>query len=166
MLLEDKTTDLTYNICSMRLTGAIDGARVELVAFSGGRAGSKTKGAVNPVLANNPFHTGHKLDPKKKDDIGGAIPQGYYTLHAHETKPNWIRLVPASKNYMQGRDGFAIHGRGVRGSDGCLVPPDFKDVMMIYNAVKKRREEKKAAITLKVIAVGDLDFYLRFNRMG
>src|ERR1043165_9108557 len=100
MYTENRIADLTYNICSMRLTGMLDGSRIEIIAYSGGRAGSKTKGAVNRVLANNPFLTNHKLNSNLSNDVGGALPQGMYTLYPHETKRNFVRLIPANRNLM------------------------------------------------------------------
>ena len=53
-------TDLVYNIVEELLTGSIDGVSITAQAVSGGRAGSKMKGVVNPLLANNPYATGVK----------------------------------------------------------------------------------------------------------
>ena len=148
-------TDLTYNIVEHSLSGTIDGVTITAYAVSGGRAGSKTKGAVNPFLANNPYLTGVKM----KDKIpGGPLIMGKYKLRTHESKANWIRLVPFSENNMKNRDGFAIHGRGKRGSDGCIVPTDFNIVKLLHSLLKAREKAAKPAPTLAVIAVGDLDF--------
>jgi len=113
---------------------------------------------VNPLLANNPYATGVK---KKGTMPGGPTIMGKYQLKTHESKQNWIRLVPFSENLMHGRDGFAIHGRGMRGSDGCIVPTDFNVVQMIYSLVEAREQEKKPAPTLAVVAIGDLDYIER-----
>lgn len=149
--------DLTYNILEHSLTGAIDGTRINAKAVSGGRAGSKTDGAVNPLLANNPYLTGVKLSGGTP---GGTLPQGTYTLRTHEKRKNWIRLVPRS-GAMHGRAGFAIHGRGKRGSDGCIVPWDFHNVLLLYKLTKAREAEGASAPTLEVIAVGDADAPIR-----
>ena len=63
---------------------------------------------------------------------------------------------------MVGRDGFAIHGRGKRGSDGCIVPSDFKVFLTLFTALKKRERLGADAPLLSVIAVGELG---RFERL-
>lgn len=151
--------DLTYNIVEQTLRGKIGGAVINADAVSGGRAGSKTRGAVNPMLANNPYATGVKLS----DDIpGGPLPLATYELRTHETRANWIRLVPLQGQHLKGRSGFAIHGRGQRGSDGCIVPLDFRHVLLIHRLVKREEEAGRRAPTLEVVAIGDLG---RFDRL-
>jgi hypothetical protein len=105
-------------------------------------------------LANNPYLTKVK---KQGLNPGGPTIMGKYSLYAHESKPNWIRLVPYADNAMSGRDGFAIHGRGPRGSDGCVVPTDFAVVQLLYKLVKARAQTRKSPPTLAVIAAGDFD---------
>jgi hypothetical protein len=58
---------------------------------------------------------------------------------------------------MKGRAGFAIHGRGQRGSDGCIVPQDFDNVLNIHALLKTREKAGRAAPTLDVVAIGDID---------
>ena len=146
--------DLTYNIVEMTLTGNIDGKKFDAKAYSGGRAGSKQKGVVHPMLANNPFLTSVKLGA---DNPGGALPIGVYQLKTHESRKNWLRLNPMPGNAMHGRAGFAIHGRGNRGSDGCIVPHDCENVLQIHALVRNREKTKRPAPTLEVVAIGDLD---------
>ena len=50
-------TDLIYNLVEERLSGSIDGTVIQAHAVSGGRAGSKQVGVLNPFLANNPYAT-------------------------------------------------------------------------------------------------------------
>lgn len=147
-------TDLTFNILEQRLSGAIDGYIISASAVSGGRAGSKTKGAVNSLLANNPYLTGVKLT---KDTPGGALPIGRYYLKTHEKKENWIRVLPIGTQGNKKRDGFAIHGRGRRGSDGCIVPMDFHNVQLIAKLCKAREIAGGLAPTIAVVAIGDAD---------
>jgi hypothetical protein len=147
-------TDLTYNIVEQLLEGEIDGQTVYARAVSGGRAGTKTPGVENVFLANNPYLTRVK---KKGANPGGPTIMGKYRLFTHERKSNWIRLVPYDDTTMFGRDGFAIHGRGPRGSDGCIVPTDFAVVQQVYRLVKARERAKRPPPTLTVVAVGDLD---------
>ena len=148
-------TDLVYNIVEELLTGSIDGVSITAQVVSGGRAGSKMKGVVNPLLANNPYATGVK---KKGTTPGGPTIMGKYQLKTHESKQKWIRLVPFAENVMHGRAGFAIHGRGNRGSDGCIVPTDFNVVQSIYSLVEAREQANKPAPTLAVVAIGDFDY--------
>lgn len=156
------SAELSYNIASMRLQGVVDGFEVSVIAYSGGRGGSKTPGASNSIIVNNPFLTGLKLNVAKKNEgsVGGALPMGIYSLSLHENKKNWIRLNPVNVVNMKGRDGFAIHGRGERGSDGCIVPSDFEVVKKLCELLAERKKKSQGSVYLKVYAVGDLDFFL------
>ena len=154
-------TDLLYNIVEESLTGSINSVSICAQAGSGGRAGSKTKGAVNAFLANNPYATGVKKNSKHP---GGPLPRARYSLSTHEKHPFWIRLTPLAEDgaLLRGRDGFAIHGRGPWGSDGCIVPSDFGVVKLIYSLVQATEKAGKPAPTLEVMSVGVFD---RFDRM-
>ena len=158
MLTDFTGTDLAYNIVEEVLVGRIDDTAINAHAVAGGRAGSKTPGAVNSMLANNPYATGIK---KVGNRPGGPLIMGEYRLVTHESRANWIRLEPNAENSMQGRAGFAIHGRGARGSDGCIVPTDFNQALKLYSLVKARETSGKPAPTLAVVAIGDLDFIER-----
>lgn len=162
-----ETYEFTYNIPECRFTGELecDGKKEAFNAYagSGGRAGSKTAGAVNPYLANNPFATQVKGASSGGEitKIGGPIPIGVYLLRPHETKENWIRILPVDGTTVFGRDGFAIHGRGSNGSIGCIVPSDFHNVVRLYTLLKKREEQGLDSPRLKVIAEGsDLDRFI------
>jgi hypothetical protein len=149
-------TDLVYNILEQQLVGEIDGVSISAYAVSGGRAGSKTVGAVNPFLANNPYATGvKKKGDKNNAPPGGPIVIGRYSLKTHEKKADMIRLLPQAGNHMRGRSGFLIHGRGPRGSDGCIVPTDFHVVLLLYRLVKAREQAGQEAPSLAVVAIGD-----------
>lgn len=155
-------TDLEYNIAEQRLTGEIDGTSINATAVAGGRAGSKKRGVVNFLLANNPYATHVKKRGKRP---GGPLPMTTYKLKTHESKPNWIRLVPKyGAASLGGRAGFAIHGHGPRGSDGCIVPSDFHVLRTLYKLVKAREDAGEEAPTLVVVAIGDLDYYIRPGR--
>jgi hypothetical protein len=54
MLTHFTATDLAYNIVERLLVGRIDDTTISAIAVSGGRAGSKIPGIVNPMLANTP----------------------------------------------------------------------------------------------------------------
>lgn len=157
---------LTYNIASMRLSGTVGATAVDVIAHSGGRGGTKTPGAAHPILKNNPFLTHVKRDEKKPSTIGGPLPQGTYHLVIHEKRKGWIRLIPddytARSIALKNRDGgFAIHKRGERGSDGCIVPNDSAIVDKLIEELKKSKEP----VNMKVIAVGDIDYYEKLLRM-
>ena len=154
-------TDLVYNVVEQTLTGKIDDTTINARAVSGGRAGSKKKGVVIMFLANNPYSTGVK---KTRKNPGGTIPMRRFVLKTHESRKNWIRLNPMEGEDLGGRAGFAIHGRGQWGSDGCIVPMDFHNVLTIYALVKAREDAGRPAPTLAVIAVGDLDQFDALNR--
>lgn len=151
-MLSASGCDLTYNIIEQRLYGRIGTGSIDARAVSGGRAGSKTSGVVNEFLANNPYGTTIK---KAGNFPGGAIPTAKYYLKTHETRPNWIRLLPMPGEGLHGRDGFAIHGRGQRGSDGCIVPMDFHNVVLIHKLVRNLELAGKPPPTLAVVAIGD-----------
>ena len=149
-------TDLVYNVLEEQLIGEIDKVSISSFAVSGGRAGSKTAGAVNPLLANNPYATRIKKKGDTKDaPPGGPVVLGKYTFRTHETKADMIRLIPDPGNDMHGRSGFLIHGRGPRGSDGCIVPTDFHVVKLLHKLVQAREQAGKTAPTLAVVAIGD-----------
>ncbi len=147
--------DLVFNMASGSLTGTLCGEKIESYAVSGGRGGSKMKNAENYFLVNNPFGTRVKKD---KNTIGGPLPLGKYTMTTKKEKDkiveNWVRLTHFMENAMHKRDGFAIHGRGIRGSDGCIVPLDFSVVQQIFSLVKKNEEERRISPILEVVAIG------------
>jgi hypothetical protein len=152
--------DLTYNISSGVLSGMVDGVSILCHAGSGGRAGTKTPGALNIWLANNPFATGVVLG-KNNEHPGGPLPMGKYRLSLHESRENWLRLLPVDPSLMRGRTLMAIHGPGERGSDGCVVPTDFANVLLLVKLARQRRNGGRPDITLKVVAIGqDLDAML------
>lgn len=154
--------DLVFNISEALLTGNVDGVYISSRAHSGGRGGSTRRGVQNYFLVDNPFATRVKLDSSNPDSIGGTLPMGFYSLRMHEKKPNMIRLIPAAGSDMKGRDGLLIHGRGKRGSDGCIVPGDFNIVLKLCELVRARQRNHGADITLQVLAAGtDVDRKLR-----
>jgi len=155
--------DLVYNILEQSLRGSIDGTSINARAVSGGRAGSKLPGVVEYLRANNPYATHVK---KTSSVAGGPLPVSTYTLKTHESRPNWIRLLPTDKGAMHGRTGFAIHGRGPHGSDGCIVPGDFHVVQQLFALLRAREKAGKRAPTLSVVAIGDTERFDRLNRIA
>jgi hypothetical protein len=146
--------DLRYNIEDRSLNGKIGDTHISAYAGSGGRAGSKAKDAENWWLANNSLAT-HVGGAKAKGTHSyGPIPRGLYTLRLHESRKNWIRLVPDASNVMFGRSGFAIHGRGQTGSHGCLVTTDFNVVLLLCKLLVEHEKAKGAPVTLEVVSIG------------
>ncbi|HMF36074.1 MAG TPA: tlde1 domain-containing protein [Isosphaeraceae bacterium] len=132
--------DLTYDISARRLYGKLDDTSFDIVAVSGGRAGSTTPGAVDPSLANNPFRTRQKESTTKK---GGPIPPGLYGMKATHPLNSFKRIVltPDASNDMSAegggtRGGFLIHPRGPIGSQGCIVPMNASDFADLWQAVR------------------------------
>lgn len=150
--------ELTYNLVDERLRGTIDGVRIDVQAGSGGRAGSRVEGAVNWHLQNNPLATHVGGAKSKGTHLFGPIPTGRYTLRVHESRANWIRLIPDQENVMFSRDGFAIHGRGQVGSHGCIVPSDFSVIARLIAIMKTRASRSAPPLRLAVVAIGsDVD---------
>src|ERR1700722_5027955 len=151
--------DLIFNVIEGSLTGSLDGEIFNSRASSGGRGGSKEKNVENYFLKNNPFSAAVKgpddlKKPPKDTRVGGTLPLGFYSLHAHSKKDH-IRVDPLPGTNMHGRNAILIHGRGKRGSDGCIVPADFHVVQRLYAVLLKR--EKKSAVdapVLEVVAIG------------
>lgn len=149
--------ELTYNISEQVLSGTIDGEHIVAHAGSGGRAGTKSKDGLNWWLANNPLAT-HVQLPANHSHPGGPLPMGVYRVVSHEKHKNWLRLIPLDPSRMHGRSGMAIHGRGPRGSDGCIVPTDFSIVVRLCALVAKRAKSGGRDVRLQVVAIGqDLD---------
>jgi hypothetical protein len=146
--------DLTYNIEDRSLKGKIRETHVSAYAGSGGRAGSKLEGAENWWLANNSLATHVGGAKSTGTHTFGPIPRGLYTLKLHESRKNWIRLIPDNSNIMFDRSGFAIHGRGKTGSHGCIVPTDFNIVLMVCKLIKDNDDTKGDPITLEVVSIG------------
>jgi len=131
------TAQLTYYIFEGVLAGIIDNDEIHVTAWSGGAGGSRKLGPTEN--ANNPYSYAVKeIDNKKSPMRGGPIPPGPYQIYP-PGKDHTLGLC-AKLNPLftppNGRGGFAIHGQGPKGSDGCIVLPDvnFSDVM---RALKK-----------------------------
>jgi hypothetical protein len=154
------TPDLIYNIADESLRGRLGGVVVNCHAVSGGRAGSKTKDAANPLLANNALATHVHAGAH----VFGPLPQGFYFMDPHKHDAHMVRLEPFPSNHMFGRGGFLIHGRGKIGSHGCIVPSDFGDVLRVCKAVTEANKNGQRPV-LKVIAIGaDIDRKLNFAK--
>ena len=155
--------DITFNLGDGSLKGYVDQTPISTFAKSGGRGNTKTEGAEVNLLVNNVFSAGVKHTTK--DTVGGSLPIGFYQITPHEKKERqklcMTRRTPLDVPNLHNRDGLLIHGRGQRGSDGCVVPLDFEVVQDIYHCAVKRQQERRKPLILEVVAVGqDLDWAL------
>jgi hypothetical protein len=147
---------LLYFIYDQILVGQVNGLHFQLHAVAGGRAGSIYPKVVNKAVANNPYRTGQQ-ENKPPGTVGGPLPCGKYTLQVDRERKNWINLVPDKDNWMAGRAGFAIHGHGPIGSQGCIVPDLFSDLQSLVSNVQR----SPTPVTLTVVA-GSLDDLPRY----
>ena len=134
---------LTYDITNERLFGTIGNEHISIWARSGGGRGSKVHPEGQPGqegLAS--WNTQRKEAGTTR---GGPIPSGFYTVQPpanHHTlgRASYLEQTVTSLLYANlsaaagvsatDRDGFYIHGRGRKGSDGCIVPmEDFAHLM-------------------------------------
>ena len=126
------TGQLSYFIFEGVLTGVFGRDQIYITAWSGGAGGSKKLKPTDD--ANNPYSYGVKeVSDPKNPTRGGPIPPGPYRIlppgrDAHLGLCS--RLVPQFTP-LNHRGGFAIHGQGPKGSDGCIVIPhkDFHRLM-------------------------------------
>lgn len=139
---------LKYSIRDECLYGSVNGVSFSMRAYSGGGRGS-TKGVERTDI-------GHWSTAKKapanfdESDRGGPIPVGLYlATHygEHQTLGQCAELTQTIVSLLQrdyasatglrvtDRDGFFIHGRGPKGSDGCIVPSKAADLMSLLAAI-------------------------------
>lgn len=123
---------LTFYIAEGMLTGTAGGRMFNLDAKSGGGGGSRARPQGNSDT-NNPGSVGVKTTRTRR---GGPLPPGRYRISAPRRHPHLglsAALTPADAaqgRRMLGRAGFYIHGRGPRGSDGCIVPMESFATLM------------------------------------
>ena len=126
------TGQLSYFIFEGVLVGVFGSDQVYFTAWSGGAGGSRRLKPTDD--ANNPYSYGVKevADPLHPTR-GGPIPPGPYHILPPGKDPHLghcSKLVPLFTP-LNHRGGFAIHGQGPKGSDGCIVVPDksFRPLM-------------------------------------
>lgn len=126
------TAQLTYYIFEGVLAGMIDNEEIHVLAWSGGAGGSRKLTPTDDT--NNPYSYAVKeIDDKKNPRRGGPIPPGPYQIYP-PYKDHKLGLSARLRPLFtppNNRGGFAIHGQGPKGSDGCIVLPDgdFNEVM-------------------------------------
>jgi hypothetical protein len=156
------TALLTYDAAKELLSGTIGSApQFHMKAYSGGSRGHVDVGArvaarylhkqasnLSSHLANTPTIKDNHGHYKQR---GGTLPAGHYTCqywanHAdfHEciqlkrqadAKAIYSPFSPHPIAHGRGDD-FFIHGRGSKGSDGCIVPADPAERIRLNHAVK------------------------------
>lgn len=131
------TAQLTYYIFEGVLTGVFGSEVIHITAWSGGAGGSRK---LTPTEdANNPYSYALKeIDNPKNPVRGGPIPPGPYQIYPPEKSSKLgpcARLEPLFTP-PNNRGGFAIHGQGPKGSDGCIVIPD-KEFHGVMDKLKK-----------------------------
>jgi hypothetical protein len=153
---------LIYDIANERLYGRIGNQDMALWARSGGGRASK----VHPE--GKPGQSGlASWDTQRKEDDtrgirGGPLPTGMYVVQKPAMHPDlklsaYLEQTLTSMIYanpsapvgisVTKRDGFYIHGRGPKGSDGCIVPMElFKELMALLTT--------HAPVLLKVVNAG------------
>jgi hypothetical protein len=129
-------------------------------AFSGGGRGAKPKSARDAkrylynqaaTIASHFSSTREITVHGKYVQRGGTLPEGHYTCRYIAHKPGfgecikldmWSDAIANSphfgKKHRHHRDGFLIHGRGPKGSDGCIVPEDESKRLLLNRYVKER----------------------------
>lgn len=140
---------LRYSIMDETLYGSVGGASFSMRAFSGGGRGS-TSGLERADLRH---WSSRKQAPVKFDveERGGPLPVGlylarYYGIHEHLGRcaaldQTILSLLQADFESPTGlsvtpRSGFYIHGRGPKGSDGCIVPAVKVDLKALLDAIQ------------------------------
>lgn len=155
---------LEYNAAQERLTGIIAGAGFNVIAYSGGSRGHKAN--VNVKSAAKYLHaqadtllsrlaTTRTIEKNGEYmQRGGTLPPGHYTCQYHAAHPTFgecIQLLRAADAvaiqspfspfpipHGRGND-FFIHGRGPKGSDGCIIPALETERKRLNAAVKAFR---------------------------
>jgi hypothetical protein len=153
---------LTYDIANERLSGKIGNKEISIWAKSGGGRGSK----VHPDGKPGQMGLASWNTQRKQNDgtgiRGGPLPTGMYIVQKPANHPDLklsayleqtlTSLLYEDRSALLGvsvtkRDGFYIHGRGPKGSDGCIVPMEmFDELMTLLKA--------NAPLLLKVVNAG------------
>lgn len=140
---------LNYSIRDEMLYGTISSRSMSMFAFSGGGRGS-TAGMEQTDIRH---WNSQKKAPAtfSRQDRGGPLPAGLYLVNYHGVHEHLGRCAALTQTIsslvyadpfsdigiaVTERDGFYIHGRGPKGSDGCIVPSKSGDLTKILDAIK------------------------------
>ena len=156
---------LTYDITNERLYGELGGRKIALWARSGGGRASKAHPAGEAGQMGLASWDTQRKEDSAKGIRGGPLPPGFYLVEKPASHPSlgkaaYLIQTPSSLLYanyssasglsVTDRDGFYIHGRGPKGSDGCIVPMEkFTELMALLTA--------HAPVGLKVVFRGVLE---------
>lgn len=168
---------LRYSISSEILYGTVGGETFSLKAYSGGGRGSTT-GMERTDLRH--WSTGKKAPSQfSQRNRGGPLPTGhylvsYYGQHEHlgrcaelfQTLTSLLHADPFSAIGMSvtDRGGFFIHGRGPRGSDGCIVPDKATDLKDLLDAIQKQKSPVLLTVFSEGVNAEKLDVSAFFGR--
>jgi hypothetical protein len=154
---------LTYDAADEILRGNIGSVFFILQAVSGGGRGSTVPGVASQTLESHSATTKTVKHQGQYIQRGGTLPPGQYRceyLHNHPPFGECVRLhaLPsahaihtplASMPIFHGRGGFYIHGRGVHGSDGCVVPLHHHERIKLNHAIR----DCSGGVILRVVNV-------------
>lgn len=116
--------NLTFYIADGLLVGTAGGHTWHVSVRSGGGGGARGNPDGN-ADTDNPNSVDVKETGTRR---GGPLPPGRYRIgtpgrHGHLGYSSALTPYDAEqRQHMYGRSGFYIHGRGPKGSDGCIVP--------------------------------------------
>lgn len=143
---------LTYDIAKELLYGTVGKEKFHLRAFSGGGRGkAEGAGAGENTLRSRLSTT---IEDKRHNVRGGPLPPGAYVCEYvahHSTYHECIHLKGSESSraifspfarlpiwHGRPKDGdFYVHGRGDKGSDGCIVPEIPAERKRLNAALKK-----------------------------
>ncbi len=153
---------MTYDAAQELLTGTVGTAHpFHIKAYSGGSRGHSAVGArvATQYLHNQASAlSSHLANTRTVKDAhghykqrGGTLPAGHYSCHYVAHHPDYHECIQLSRQgdakaihspfsphaIPHGRaDDFFIHGRGAKGSDGCIVPANHGERIRLNHAVK------------------------------
>jgi len=176
------TALLTYNAQWEKLTGTIGEEHFDEHAVSGGsrghkniddkRAGLFLHDEADTLKSRSPLTREMQAGPNGKEHYvqrGGTIPPGHYDCVYVASYPKLggevIRLVQHKDALTyQGpfmdqavehhRGGFYIHGRGPKGSDGCIIFDNNSRRMDLNKAIKHFIKDLHGKVILNVVNDG------------
>jgi len=139
---------LIYDIQSELLHGEVGGQNFRMHAVSGGGRGSKIQPEGDGLLRRWSFGT---KENEKSSIRGGILPPGPYVCRYRANHPIFHECIfleqtvasllvadPSSPTgvRLHNREGFYIHARGPKGSDGCIVVFDEAGRLRLNRAIR------------------------------
>lgn len=130
---------LIYDSGHEILHGTVGTTQFSFRAFSGGGRGFNPRKAAkghtsDATVSSWDFHT------KEHGSVrGGPLPPGNYKCVYYANHPTFhecVFLRALEVPHLGTRGGFFIHGRGPKGSDGCIVPALSSDRVKLIAAIK------------------------------